>query len=110
MTDEVLKGVYANALQVQHTKDEFVIDFMTLFPPNGLVSARVFATPANIKRMVAALTENLNRYEQSFGKVEDAAKVPTTQRARQRQVKLAFAQTSGQELLRCSGRAKVSIC
>jgi hypothetical protein len=78
MNDDVLKGVYANALQVQHTKDEFVIDFMTLFPPNGLVSARVFATPANFKRMISALTENLNRYEQSFGKVEDAAKVPTS--------------------------------
>jgi hypothetical protein len=74
ISDEVLRGSYSNALSVQHTKEEFVIDFMTLFPPNGIVGARVFSQPSSFKKMVAALTENLSRYEATFGKIEDAVK------------------------------------
>ena len=74
ISDDALKGSYANALSVQHTKDEFVVDFMALFPPSGIVGARVFAQPVSFKKMVAALNENLSRYEATFGKIEDAAK------------------------------------
>ena len=29
--DQTLKGVYANAMQVAHTKEEFIMDFINLF-------------------------------------------------------------------------------
>ena len=32
-TDEVLRGVYANLLQVQNNKEEFVLDFINVFQP-----------------------------------------------------------------------------
>lgn len=69
-TDETLKGVYANAMQVLHTKQEFVLDFMNMFPPTGTLNARVIVSPAHLKQMIAVLTENLHKYETSFGTVE----------------------------------------
>ena len=70
VTDEVLKGVYANMAQIAHTPEEFVIDFMNLFPPSGIVTSRVIVSPQHIKRIVAALQENIKRYEEQFGNIK----------------------------------------
>ena len=70
MSDEVLKGVYANMVQVGHTPEEFILDFMNLFPPAGVVSARVIVSPGHIKRIAAALAENIKRYEEQFGTIK----------------------------------------
>ncbi len=78
ITDEMLKGAYANMMLVQHTREEFILDFMNIIPPNGIVSARVITSPGHIKRIVAALTENLKKYESQFGKIAQA-EAPTSQ-------------------------------
>lgn len=65
----VLAGVYANQMVVRHSREEFILDFITLTPPEGVVSARVIVSPGHLKRMIAALAENLGRYEKSFGTV-----------------------------------------
>lgn len=70
ITDEVLKGVYANMVQVAHTPEEFVLDFMNLFGGAGIVSARVIVSPQHMKRIAAALQDNLKRYEEQFGEVK----------------------------------------
>ncbi len=70
--DEILKGAYANAMQVLHTKEEFVLDFMNLFPPSGIVSARIVLSPGHLKRIISALQENLKRYESAYGSVKEA--------------------------------------
>lgn len=70
--DTVLKGVYANALQVGHTKEEFILDFMNLVPPQGIAVSRVFLSPGHMKRIVSALQDNLKKYEEQFGKIEVA--------------------------------------
>ncbi len=70
ITDEVLKGVYANMVQVAHTPEEFVLDFMNLFGGAGIVTSRVVVSPAHMKRIVAALTENIKRYEDQFGAIK----------------------------------------
>jgi hypothetical protein len=70
--DEVMKGVYTNNMQVMHTKEEFMMDFMNILPPNGIVSARVIVSPGHMKRMVSALTENLKKYEDQFGAITKA--------------------------------------
>ena len=67
--EEILRGVYANQMVVRHSREEFVIDFINVCPPEGIVNARVIVSPGHIKRMVAALAENLSRYEQRFGTV-----------------------------------------
>jgi len=72
VSDEVLAGKYANAMQVAHKKEEFVMDFININPPQGIINSRVITTPGHMKRIVAALRENLERYEKTFGKIEEA--------------------------------------
>jgi len=72
MPEGVLGGVYANQMVVQHTREEFVLDFMTLFPPGGVVNARVIVSPGHLKRMIGALTDNLRKYEDRHGQVAEA--------------------------------------
>jgi len=72
----VLRGVYANQMVVTHTREEFVLDFITLFPPEGLVNARVLVSPGHLKRMIRALQENLSRYESRHGVIAEAEAPP----------------------------------
>jgi hypothetical protein len=65
--DEVLKGAYANVVQISHTKEEVVLDFMNILPPQGQLVSRVIMSPSHAKRVLAALDENLKRYEKQFG-------------------------------------------
>ena len=71
-TDEMLRGVYANMAQVAHNAEEFIIDFMNLFPPAGTLNARVIVSPAHFKRIVAAMQDNLNRFETEHGNIKSS--------------------------------------
>ena|ERR1700722_4674250 len=77
VNDDVLKGVYANIMQVAHTPEEFILDFMNIIPPTGSLNARVIISPGHMKRIVSALQENLKRYEEQFGAVK-LAETPET--------------------------------
>lgn len=70
--EKVLGGVYANQMVVSHTREEFLMDFINLFPPEGIVNARVIVSPGHLKRMIRALSDNLSRYESKFGPVLEA--------------------------------------
>ena len=65
-------GVYANNMIVTHTKEEFVMDYLMVVPPAGAVTARIIVSPGHMKRVVAALNENIAKYEQKFGEIETA--------------------------------------
>lgn len=71
-TDEKLKGEYSNIMQILHTKEEFMMDFLTIFPPTGTLNSRVIVSPGHFKRMLKAMKENLDKYEKQFGKIEEA--------------------------------------
>ena len=43
--ENILPGVYSNQMVVSHTREEFVLDFANLFPPEGIVNARVIVSP-----------------------------------------------------------------
>jgi len=68
-------GVYSNNMTVTHTREEFVLDFLMVAPPAGSVTARIVLSPGHAKRVVAALAENLRKYETAFGPIE-AAEAP----------------------------------
>ena len=72
--DNELKGVYANLMRVTHTKEEFVLDFVNVVSPaeGGIVTARVITSPGHLKRIIKALEENLKKYEDKFGEIEEA--------------------------------------
>ena len=72
ITDEILKGVYANQMVVTHTKEEFILDFVNVFPPEGIVNARIIISPGHLKRVIRALAENVCKYEEHFGEIPEA--------------------------------------
>ncbi len=69
-----MKGVYANAMSVVHSKEEFTLDFMNIYPHQGagIVNGRIIISPGHMKRIISALQDNLKKYENQFGKVEEA--------------------------------------
>ncbi len=62
-------GVYANNMMVTHTREEFVMDFAFITPPVGTVVGRITTSPGHMKRIIAALQENVKKYEARFGTI-----------------------------------------
>ena len=71
--DEELKGSYSNLTRVFHTKEEFILDFFLVSPPEGILASRVIMSPGHLKRLIKALEENISKYEDRFGKIELAS-------------------------------------
>jgi len=71
ITDEMLKGFYANMSRTMHAKEEFVMDFISVTGQQGVVGARVITSPSHFKRLVAALSANLKKYESQFGTISE---------------------------------------
>jgi hypothetical protein len=71
-TDDVLRGVYANNMFIAHTREEFILDFINTFPPQGTVNARVIISPGHLKRMIKTLGRSLEKYEKAFGEIQEA--------------------------------------
>ena len=72
ITDEELKGRYANLVRITHTREEFILDFINMVPPQGAVTSRVITSPGHLKRLIRALAGNLELYEKRFGSVQEA--------------------------------------
>jgi hypothetical protein len=73
LTEEIALGVYSNLAIITHSPSEVVSDFVQMMPgmPKGKVRSRVIMTPQNAKRFMRALIENIQKYEQSFGIIEE---------------------------------------
>lgn len=82
------QGIYSTGLIVIHTRDEFMLDFLSGLDLPKLVG-RVVSTPAHAKRILRALLENFARYEQTFGVVSSQVE---NSRAKPAQVKDIYAQ------------------
>jgi hypothetical protein len=72
LPDDIKRGAYCNLMMVTHTKEEFIMDFILASPPEAVVTARVIMSPGHMKRTIAALRENMEKYEKQIGKVEEA--------------------------------------
>jgi len=72
ISDNFAGGEYANAMQVSHNKEEFLLSYFNIIPPAGRVVAKLITSPGHIKRMIVALQDNLKKYEGQFGPVEQA--------------------------------------
>jgi hypothetical protein len=71
LSEEVAEGVYCNLAMIAHSNSEFVIDFIRLMPgvPKAKVKSRVIITPEHAQRLLAALKDNIDKYEAAFGKI-----------------------------------------
>ena len=65
-------GEYANAMQVNHNKEEFILSFLNILPPSGRVVGKIITSPGHLKRIIKALEENIKKYESAFGIIEEA--------------------------------------
>ena len=76
---DIAQGIYANLAVVNHTDAEVTLDFIYVQPQElrGKVRSRVIVSPRHAKRLLRALQENLQRYEQAFGEIPlDARREP----------------------------------
>lgn len=73
LKDEVASGIYSNLAVITHSHSEFVTDFIQMLPglPKAQVKSRVIMTPLNAKRLLQALHDNIQKYEQTFGQIKD---------------------------------------
>jgi hypothetical protein len=76
MPEQIAGGVYANGMMVQHTVDEFVLDFAVVMGGAGTVVSRVITSPGHAKRIVEALQENISRYEAAHGPIRRSGAEP----------------------------------
>lgn len=73
LSEDVAEGVYANLVMIAHSPEEFILDYIRVMPgvPKARVKARVIVTPSHAKRLLAALAENIARYEAQFGPIAE---------------------------------------
>ncbi|MDR1120568.1 MAG: DUF3467 domain-containing protein [Dysgonamonadaceae bacterium] len=71
LADDVAQGVYSNLAIIAHSSSEFVLDFVRIVPnvPKAKVKSRIILTPEHAKRLLSALTDNVNKYEKQFGPI-----------------------------------------
>ncbi len=72
LDDETAQGLYSNLVLINHTENEFVLDFAFVAPgsPRAKVRARIITSPTHTKRLLRALQKNFERYEERFGEIE----------------------------------------
>jgi hypothetical protein len=70
MSEQVGAGVYANSMLVSHSPTEFILDFALITGGAGQVVARVITSPPHMKRVLAALEDNIRKYEAQFGPIK----------------------------------------
>lgn len=75
LDDDVAQGIYSNLVLLNHTENEFVLDFAFIQPTNGRakVRTRVISSPRHTKRILEALKKNIERYEERFGTIDISA-------------------------------------
>ena len=72
LSDEMAQGTYSNLAIISHSMSEFVVDFVRIMPgvQQAKVKSRIILTPENAKALLFALEENINRFEQTNGKIK----------------------------------------
>src|SRR5512141_2863095 len=65
-------GTFVNMAMVNHTETEFTLDLVYVQPqaPKATVRARAITTPKHMKRLLAAIQDNIQRYEARFGTID----------------------------------------
>jgi len=72
MNDDIAGGQYINMAVVNHNDSEFVIDCIYVQPqaPKAQVKSRLITSPRHAKRLLLALQNNIQSYEENFGKID----------------------------------------
>ncbi len=68
---DVANGTYSNLVIVSHNPTEMILDFAQMLPgiEGAMVRERIIMNPVHAKRLLAALNDNIKKYEQQFGTI-----------------------------------------
>lgn len=71
LTPEVAAGHYSNLAVISHSPNEFYVDFIAVTPnaPQARVQSRIIMTPENMKNLLFAIRDNVQKYEKTFGEI-----------------------------------------
>src|SRR5579863_1827866 len=72
LDDDVANGHYVNMALVNHTETEFTLDFVYVQPqqPKAKVRSRIITSPKHMKRLLAAIQDNVSKYEAKHGVIQ----------------------------------------
>ena len=75
LTEEVAEGIYSNLVMLAHSSEEFILDFIRVMPgvPKARVKSRIIVSPPHAKRLLRALSDNIDRYERAHGEIEETS-------------------------------------
>jgi len=73
LSEEIAQGIYSNLAVITHSASEFVVDFVRIMPgiPKAQVKSRIILTPEHAKRLVAALQDNITKFEAVHGHIKE---------------------------------------
>ena len=71
LTEAVAEGTYSNLVMLAHSAEEFILDFIRVMPgiPKARVQSRIIVSPPHAKRLLHALADNIERFEQAHGEI-----------------------------------------
>ncbi|WP_118194469.1 DUF3467 domain-containing protein [Albibacterium indicum] len=77
LSEEIAEGIYSNLAIITHSNTEFVVDFIRIMPgtPKARVKSRIVLTPEHAKRFLAAMKDNIKKFEDIHGQI-DTNEVP----------------------------------
>jgi len=73
LSEETAQGIYSNLAIITHSNSEFILDFVRIMPgiSKAQVKSRIILTPEHAKRLLKALVDNVNKFENTFGPIKD---------------------------------------
>ena len=73
ISPEVAEGTYSNLVVISHNPTEIILDFAQMLPgiEGASVRKRIIMNPIHAKRTLAALNDNIKKYEQQFGTIKE---------------------------------------
>lgn len=71
IADNFAGAEYTNMAQFNHNKEEFQLVLFNIAAGTGRVISKVVTTPSHFKRMVLAMQDNLKKYEEAFGVIDE---------------------------------------
>lgn len=71
IVDNFIGAEYTNMAQFNHNKEEFQLVLFNLAAGTGRVVSKIVTNPSHFKRMVLAMEDNLKKYEDAFGQIDE---------------------------------------
>ncbi|KEQ28557.1 DUF3467 domain-containing protein [Pedobacter antarcticus] len=72
LSEEIAEGIFSNLAIITHSNTEFIVDFIRVMPgiPKAKVKSRIILTPEHAKRLMTALEDNIEKFENINGRIK----------------------------------------